>query len=119
MLVTKTRTTITAAAVAAALSLTGSTGVASAAIKAPAKPGTQVTQTTTVADSEPTTAALSAGATGDGPATQADCDRYADAINSWGHATDTATNYDDMINAINNTVALENKAMDDGCFLVY
>lgn len=118
MFATKTRTTIAAAAVAAALLLAGSTGVAAAGVKgSAAMSGSQTTQTT--ASSGTTSVALTAGSTGQGPATQADCDRYADAINSWGHATDTATNYDDMINAINNTVALEDKAMDDGCFLVY
>jgi len=118
MLVTKTRTTITAAAIAAALSLTGATGAASAATKSrTAMPAPQTTQTT--ADRSTTTAALSAGATGDGPATQADCDRYADAINSWGQAADTAASHDDMINAVNNASALEDKAMDAGCFLVY
>jgi hypothetical protein len=69
-------------------------------------------------------ARVSCGATGTG-ASQARCDKYADAINSWGEAVDEAVvagggAYTDAVHtAINNYVGVQNAALDAGCFIVY
>jgi hypothetical protein len=66
-------------------------------------------------------AELDAGATGDGPADQAECDRHAAAINeALGElAEDNATGAGDVNEDIANVHALEDGAMDRGCFLIF
>jgi hypothetical protein len=67
-----------------------------------------------------TVAELDAGATGDGPADQDECDRHAAAINEAigelreAYATDSDTSAELL-----NVQALEDGAMDRGCFLIY
>jgi len=65
------------------------------------------------------TAKVSAGATGDGPATQRDCDAYATQINSLddiavGAATEAETDA-----AVAEANRYENEAMSVGCFIIY
>jgi hypothetical protein len=66
-------------------------------------------------------AELDAGATGDGPADQAECDRHAAAINeAIGElAEDNATSSGDVQADLDNIHALEDGATDRGCFLIY
>ena len=66
-------------------------------------------------------AELDAGATGDGPADQAECDRHAAAINEAlaELREDNATGGGDVRADLDNVHALEDGAMDRGCFLIY
>jgi hypothetical protein len=67
------------------------------------------------------TSAVTAGATGDGPATQEDCDRFASAINSWQDQVmvdGAAGQMDQAIQDMRNADALQDKALDEGCFII-
>jgi hypothetical protein len=68
-----------------------------------------------------TVAELDAGATGDGPADQDECDRHAAAINDAMAELreDYATDSGDLDEDLLNVQALEEGAMDRGCFLIY
>jgi len=65
---------------------------------------------------------VSAGATGDGPADQAACDRFADWINQnigilEGHLG--SNNQPGITDAAEAIEAIEDAAMDSGCFIIY
>jgi hypothetical protein len=63
-----------------------------------------------------------AGATGDGPADQAECDKWASAINTGVNQLNTAIDDGDGDRAIawaDEIEHLEQKAMDRGCFVVH
>jgi hypothetical protein len=117
MLSMQARTRIIALAAVATVS-TASAGVASAAtVQRAIRPvtGTVVAPTSTPSVARPVTA----GATGDGPATQKDCDNYADAINSWTNAGVGENNADEALHDFKVSDQIKNQAMDDGCFIVY
>lgn len=69
-----------------------------------------------------TAVALEAGSTGQGPADDKECERRAVAINSWSDQANA-----DVINgdaeaaeeSAQNVEALEDQALDRGCFIVY
>ncbi|NLE82550.1 MAG: hypothetical protein GX610_23810 [Rhodococcus sp.] len=67
------------------------------------------------------TAKVDAGATGEG-VDQATCDRYATGINSWDaemHKQIQNGDPDKAAKAANNAAAIEDQALDDGCFIVH
>jgi hypothetical protein len=66
-------------------------------------------------------AAVTAGSTGDGPADDDECDRWAGAINEGMSELreDNATNSGDVREDIDNINHLTDGAMDRGCFIVY
>jgi hypothetical protein len=115
MLTPKIRAALIGLAIGA-LAFTGATGIATAARKAGVvgHPSPHV-QTTTVV-------AVEVAPTGDGPAGEAECKRYEDAINSWVDASAEALEALDekATRAANRNVAmLEEKATDAGCFIIY
>ena len=60
--------------------------------------------------------------TGDGPAGEAECKRFEDAINSWADANVEAVeagDEDGARTADRNERALEEEATDRGCFIIY
>jgi hypothetical protein len=60
--------------------------------------------------------------TGDGPAGEAECKRFEDAINSWADANVEAVmagDEDAARTADRNERALEDEATDRGCFIIY
>ena len=60
--------------------------------------------------------------TGDGPAGEAECKKFEDAINSWADANVEALesgDEDGARTADRNEQALEDKATDRGCFIIY
>lgn len=64
---------------------------------------------------------VEAGSTGDGPADDGECDRWAGAINDARAELreDNATNSGDVNEDIENVNNLTDGAMDRGCFIVY
>lgn len=65
---------------------------------------------------------IQVAATGDGPATEADCKKYEAGINSWGDAAlETLQAGDEEGNrtANRNLQGLIDTATDNGCFVIY
>ncbi len=114
------RTTVAGLAAGLALSIAG-TGVAAAAVVVH-QPGPTVTSTNVVYTGPTVAEQVKGGATGTGPADQAECDRYAVAIDSWiqGGVDDYhGGNVSAAVSDFNYANALESDGMDAGCFFQY
>jgi hypothetical protein len=100
----------------AAIAVAGPTAGASAATKG----GMETAPSP--AESSQTVVALEAGSTGQGPADDKECEKRAVAINSWSDQANA-----DVINgdaegaeeSARNVEALEDQALDRGCFILY
>ena len=109
------RTTLLSLA-AAALLATGLTGVADA------KPKPRPATAKKVRSAAKRVAKVSAGSTGQGPATEEECNDLADSINYWdGVLVDRARggDVDGAIFALEQSQGIENHALDRGCFVVH
>ncbi len=89
---------------------------------APAETSTFAITTTSVLGGKivvPSTylAVISAGATGDGPADQEECDRHAGLINTLIQEAQSQDNENDTNFWLNEASEAANQAMDRGCFL--
>ena len=101
----------------AAVTAMSATGVASAAAMHRPGAGQTIAPVTQVS----VAMGVQGGATGDGPADDAACEKYANAVNSWNDAaTDegVAGNLDQAIHDYGVAQQIENQGLDDGCFFI-